>query len=47
MKGKEIKVEVEFTDGYEKRFTEACLKQISKRSKAGSYPEDADKKKTA
>ena len=25
---KEIKMEVTFTDGYEKRFTEACLKQM-------------------
>lgn len=26
---KEIKMEVTFTDGYEKRFTEACLMTMS------------------
>lgn len=25
---REIKVEVTYTEGYEKRFTEACLKQL-------------------
>ena len=30
---KEIKMEVKLTDGYEKRFTEACLKQIRNRKK--------------
>lgn len=47
MKGKEIKVEVKFTDGYERRFTEACLKQISKRSKAESESDGDGEKKTA
>lgn len=28
---KEIKVVVEFTEGYEKRFTEACLEVLKKR----------------
>lgn len=28
---KEIKVEVKFTEGYQKRFTEACLQVIEKR----------------
>lgn len=27
----EIKVKVVFTDGYEKRFTKACLDQLKKR----------------
>lgn len=27
-KEKEIKVDVTFTEGYQKRFTEACLKQL-------------------
>ena len=27
---REIQVEVVFTPGYEKRFTEACLKQLGK-----------------
>ena len=30
---KEIKVQVTFIDGYEKRFTEACLEVIRKREK--------------
>lgn len=29
----EIKVKVEFTEGYEKRFTQACLKQLELRKK--------------
>lgn len=28
---KEIKVKVEYSAGYEKRFTKACLEQIEKR----------------
>lgn len=32
-KQKEIQVEVTFTEGYERRFTEACLKQIALREK--------------
>lgn len=31
MKSMEVKVEVIYTEGYEKRFTECCLKQIKKR----------------
>ena len=27
----EVKVEVTYTEGYEKRYTEACLKQLRKR----------------
>lgn len=30
-KPKDIKVEVTFTEGYQKRFTEACLQVIEKR----------------
>ena len=30
-KKKEIKVEVKFTPGYEKRFTKACLEVLEKR----------------
>ncbi len=32
-KPKEIEVIVEFTEGYEKRFTLACLKQMNLREK--------------
>ena len=35
-----IKVEVKYTDGYEKRFTEACIDQISKRSKRSQIEAD-------
>lgn len=31
VKPKEIEVKVEFTEGYEKRFTLACLRQIALR----------------
>lgn len=44
---KEIKMEVTFTDGYEKRFTEECLNQISKRGSAEADQEDDHKRKTA
>ena len=50
---KEIKMEVAFTDGYEQRFTEACLKQMGSGSDDGSSGknegnQDVDpKKKTA
>ena len=47
MKEKGIRVEGTFTDGYEKRFTEACLNQISKRGTAEADPEDDHKRKTA
>lgn len=30
-KEKEIKVDVTFTEGYQRRFTEACLKQLKNR----------------
>lgn len=42
-----IKVEVKYTDGYEKRFTEACLNQISKRGKTEADPGGNQKRKTA
>ena len=29
----EVKVKVEFTPGYETRFTEACLRQLAKRER--------------
>ena len=36
MKERKIEVKVTFTEGYERRYTEACLKQIAKReSKKG------------
>lgn len=38
---KEIKMEVTFTDGYEKRFTEACLKQMG-RSDDARTKDDGD-----
>lgn len=44
MKKEEIKVEVTYTDGYEKRFTEACLKYIRKRNEKERVSE---KEKTA
>lgn len=34
MKAEDIKVKVNFTEGYQKRFTEACLKQLEKREKS-------------
>ena len=34
MKNKNIKVRVILTEGYERRFTEACLKVAEKRQKA-------------
>ncbi len=30
----DVKVKVEYTEGYEKRFTLACIKQLEKRKKA-------------
>ncbi len=33
LKAEDIKVKVEFTPGYEKRFTEACLRQLEKRER--------------
>lgn len=32
MAAKEIKVVVTYTDGYQSRFTEACLRQLAKRT---------------
>lgn len=31
MKERKIEVKITFTEGYERRYTEACLKQIAKR----------------
>ena len=45
MKEKEINVKVTYTEGYEKRFTEACIKQISKREMAERN--DCEEEKTA
>lgn len=33
---REINVQVEFSPGYEKRFTQACLDQLKKRKKEGN-----------
>ena len=33
LKPEDIKVKVEFTPGYETRFTEACLRQLAKRER--------------
>lgn len=33
MKEQDIKVSVTFTDGYQKRYTEACLRQLQRREK--------------
>nr|WP_302144145.1 hypothetical protein [uncultured Schaedlerella sp.] len=41
----EIKVKVEFTEGYEDRFTQACLRQLDlrKRKLQKGMPENAGK----
>ena len=39
MKNQEIKVVVKYTEGYEKRYTEACIAQLRKRREKGIYPE--------
>lgn len=39
-KPKEIEVKVEFTEGYEKRFTLACLRQIALREKRKKESEE-------
>lgn len=44
---KEIKVRVEFTDGYEKRFTEACLQQLRLREKRSESLEKQIEEKSA
>jgi hypothetical protein len=41
MRAQEIKVEVEFTDGYQKRFTEACIKRIARRDAAAKKQKGA------
>lgn len=48
LKPEDIKVKVEFTPGYETRFTEACLRQLEKRgrNKIGLNP-PIEKKKGA
>lgn len=46
MKQQEVKVRVELTEGYEKRFTEACLEQLRKRNRKMSQ-ESNNKEKTA
>ncbi|MCI7740104.1 MAG: hypothetical protein MSR29_12055 [Lachnospiraceae bacterium] len=45
MKKVEVKVVLTLTDGYQQRFTEACLKQIAKRD--NKLPEEPRKEKTA
>ena len=45
MKKVEVKVVLTLTDGYQQRFTEACLKQIAKRDK--KIMEEPRKEKTA
>lgn len=34
---KEIKVEVQFTEGYQERFTRACVEQLKKREAADEH----------
>ena len=49
IKEDDIKVKVEFTPGYEKRFTEACLSQLEKRDRKrqGLSPPAGRKEKTS
>lgn len=42
---KEIKVVVTYTDGYQSRFTEACLRQLAKR-KPVPFPATEEMAKT-
>ena len=42
-----IKMEVQYTDGYEKRFTESLLKQVSKRDGAERTEQEAPQKRSA
>ena len=42
-----IKMEVEYTDGYEKRFTESLLEQVSKRDGSERTQPSEEEKKTA
>lgn len=44
MKKQEIKVAIEFTEGYEKRYTEACLKQLRKRKKQEASKNETEQK---
>lgn len=43
---KDIKVEVKYTEGYQTRFTEACLQVIEKRKYKPSQPIDSQKRST-
>ena len=43
---KEVKVKVEFTEGYQKRYTEACLEQLRKRELAKQRELDAGSKES-
>lgn len=51
MKGQDIKLELELTEGYEKRFTEAVCKVLAKRDKrlippeGTQFPETSGKRK--
>lgn len=41
-----MNVKVEFTEGYEKRFTEACCKMLAQREKRGiTVPSEKEVKK--
>lgn len=42
-----IKMEVQYTDGYEKRFTESLLKQVSKRDGAERTEQETPQKRSA
>lgn len=48
LKAEDIKVKVEFTEGIETRYTEACLRQLAKRErqKQGLNPPAGGKGKT-
>lgn len=40
LKPEDVKLVVEFTEGYQKRYTEACLKRIDKMLKSGATLEE-------
>ena len=42
-----IKMEVQYTDGYEKRFTESMLRQLSKRDKTDRDEKETPQKRSA
>nr|DAL01691.1 MAG TPA: hypothetical protein [Caudoviricetes sp.]DAS30280.1 MAG TPA: hypothetical protein [Caudoviricetes sp.] len=42
-----IKMEVQYTDGYEKRFTESLLKQVSKRDGTERTEQETPQKRSA